>query len=135
MSLKRRALLLAGIPVLVMTAIGSALYAQGDPDDGRSTIAAGVIIGAVAGASTIYQLERWPLWRQSAVHFALMAVTVLPALFLSGWFPVGGPADALKVVGMFLTVGAVLWSALFLIIRQLERRAAANTAKAPASAP
>lgn len=123
MSLKRRAVLLAGIPVLVMTAIGSALYAQGDPANGRSTIAVGVIIGAVAGATTIYQLEHWPLRRQSAVHFAVMAATVLPALFLGGWFPVNGPADILKVIGMFLTVGAVLWSALFLIFSRLERRA------------
>ena len=133
MSLKTRALLLAGLPIAAMTAIGSALYAQGDPVNGRSTIAAGVITGAVAGATTIYQLDRWPLWRQSAVHFAVMAATVLPALLLSGWFPVNGPADALKVIGMFLTVGAVLWSTLFLIFRRLEHRAAGKTAKAPAS--
>lgn len=130
MSLKRKALLLTGIPVAVMTVLGSALHAQGDAANGRSTIAVGVIIGAVAGAAVIYQLERWPLWRQSLVHFAVMAVTVLPALFLSGWFPVNGPADILQVIGMFLTVGAVLWSALFLIFRTLERRA--ETAKARA---
>ena len=120
----RRAALLAGIPVLVMTAIGTALYAQGDSSNGRSTMATGVIIGAVAGATVIYQLEKWPLWRQSAGHFAVMAVTVLPALFLGGWFPVDGPGAVFRVIGMFLTVGAVLWTALFLIFRQLERRAA-----------
>ena len=124
MKLRRRAVLLAGIPVIVMTGIGAALYAQGDAVNGRSTIAGGVISGAVAGATVIYQLERWPLWRQSAVHFAVMAATVLPALFPGGWFPVDSTGAVFKVIGMFLTVGAVLWSTLFLIFRHLERRAA-----------
>jgi hypothetical protein len=130
MSLKRRAILQAGLPVLAMTAIGSALYAQGDAANGRSTLAMGVIIGAVAGAATIYRIERWALWRQSVAHFAVMAVTVLPALFLSGWFPLNGPVDILKVIGMFLAVGAVLWSTLFLIFSRLERRAEAAKASA-----
>ena len=131
MSLTSRAAVLAGIPVIIMTAIGMALYAQGDAANGRSTIAVGVISGAVAGATTIYSINKWSLRRQSTVHFAVMTGTVLPALFLGGWFPVDGPAAALRVIGMFLTVGAVLWTALFVVFRLLERRApAAGTAAA-----
>jgi hypothetical protein len=127
MSLTRRAALLTGIPLLVMTALGAALYAQGDPANGRSTLAAGVIIAAVAGATTIYSIRNWPLWRQSAVHFAVMALTVLPALLLSGWFAVDGPNGVLRVIGMFLLVGAVLWTTLYVVISRLERRAAASS--------
>ena len=51
-----------------------------------------------------------------------MAITVLPALLLSGWFRLDTLAGVLLVVGLFLLVGLVLRSALFLIIRLLERR-------------
>lgn len=53
MGLPLRATLLAGIPLAAMTTIGIVLPAQGKLADGRSTIAVGVIVAAVAGASVI----------------------------------------------------------------------------------
>lgn len=83
-SLPLKATLLAGIPLLIMAAIGIALLAQDMPADGRATLALGVIIEAVAGAAVIYQIDRWSLRKRPLVHFAIMLVTVLPALLLSG---------------------------------------------------
>lgn len=122
MPLPTKAALLTAIPLVVMTAIGVALLAQGKAEDGRSTLAVGVIVAAVAGSSVVYQVERWPLRTQSAIHFAIMLVTVLPALLLSGWFPVDSARGVLAVFGIFLVVGAVIWTVMFLIARAVERR-------------
>jgi xanthine/uracil permease len=91
MRLWTKAALLTLIPLIIMTAIGVTLFSQGSADDGRSTIAVGVILGATMGASVIYQVEQWPLRKQSLTHLGVMAGTVLPALLLSGWFPLDTP--------------------------------------------
>ena len=70
-----------------MTAIGVALIAQGKLDDARSTLAVGVIMATVPGASVIYRDGRWSVRKQSLPHFGIMLNTLLPAPFLSGWFP------------------------------------------------
>lgn len=121
-SLPSRATLRAGIPLLIMTVIGIALLAQDKAADGRATLAVGVIVASVAGASVIYQIDRWSLRRQSFVHFAVMSVTVLPALLLSGWFALEGVWGYLTVVGAFVSVGTVLWSIFYVIFAKLVRR-------------
>lgn len=123
MRLTLQAALRAGVPLVIMTGIGIALLAQGQESNGRSTIAVGVIVAAVGGLSVIYQIERWSLLRQSIVHFAIMSVTVLPALFFSGWFPVDTPGRILLVVGLFLLTGVVLWSIFYLIARAIDKHA------------
>ncbi|MFV0435488.1 MAG: DUF3021 domain-containing protein [Leucobacter sp.] len=119
MSLPVKATLLAGIPLLIMTSIGIVLLAQGKSEDGRATLAVGVIIAATAGASVIYQVDRWTLRKQSFVHFAIMLVTVLPALLFSGWFPLGNAWGYVAVVGTFLGVGIILWTAFYFIFTKL----------------
>jgi len=121
-----RAVLLGGIPLVLMSAIGAFLLHDGHAADGRSTLAVGVIIAAVSASSVIYQVDRWSLTRQSITHLVVMLVTVLPALLLSGWFPVDTVGGVLLVVAVFALVGLVLWSSLFLIMRRVERRQAAR---------
>lgn len=111
--------LIAGIPLVIMTAIGIALLAEGKTSDGRSTIAVGVIVAAVAGAWKIYDIDSWSLRTQSLVHFGIMTVTVLPALLLSGWFPIDTPLGVLAVIGSFLLVGAVVWTVMYLVFTRL----------------
>ncbi|WP_368498752.1 DUF3021 domain-containing protein [Herbiconiux sp. A18JL235] len=119
MRLPVRATLLAGIPLVVMSTIGVVLLAQGKTDDGRATLAVGVIVAATAGASVVYQVERWSLRTQTAVHFAIMLVTVLPALLLSGWFPLDTAWGYLAVVATFLATGLLLWIVFYVIFTKL----------------
>ncbi|SJN36386.1 hypothetical protein FM104_09210 [Microbacterium esteraromaticum] len=119
-----KATLLSGIPLLIMTAIGIALIAQGKSADGRSTLAVGVIIAAVAGSSVIYQIGGWDLRRQSLAHFAIMLVTVLPALLLSGWFPLDSISGYFVVIAAFLAAGLVLWISFYLIFTKVVPRKA-----------
>jgi len=53
-----------------MTALGVALFFHGSADDGRSTIAFGVILAATMGASVIYQVKQWNLRKQSLTHLS-----------------------------------------------------------------
>lgn len=84
-------------------------------------LALGVMVSALAGASVVYQIERWSLARRSAVHFAIMAVTVLPALLLSGWFTLDSLGGYAVVIGLFLVTGAVLWMVMYLLSTRLGR--------------
>lgn len=122
-----RVMLSAAIALVVMTSIGIALLVQGDESNGRSTIAVGVIVAAVIATSLIYRVEPWSLVRQSAVHFALMTMTVLPALLLSGWFPLEDIWGYLAVVGVFLGTGVVLWGVLYVVFGKLIRLRARAT--------
>ena len=115
MSPLRRGLLLATISSIIFGVMGIALLLEGDTPTARSTFAVGVIVAATSGASVIYQVERWTLPAQSTMHFTIMLCTVLPALFLSGWFPLGSPMDYLAVVGIFLATGLALWLVMFLV--------------------
>lgn len=51
-----------------------------------------------------------------------MLLTELPALLLSGWFPLDSSWGYLAVVAVFLGAGIVLWSASYLIFTKLVPR-------------
>ncbi|HAY44040.1 MAG TPA: DUF3021 domain-containing protein [Micrococcaceae bacterium] len=122
MSPQRLGLILAGVPLIILGSIGVMLAVQGDSINARSTFAVGVIIAATNGASVVYQIERWTLRLQSLIHFGIMLCTVLPALYLSGWFVLNGPLDYLLIFGIFLISGAVLWTVFYLIFGIIQPR-------------
>ncbi|KTR83716.1 hypothetical protein NS220_18920 [Microbacterium testaceum] len=115
-------LLRAGIPLVIMTAVGVALLVQGKTEDGRATLAVGVIAGAVSGASVVYQIATWSLRKQTLVHFALMTVTVLPALLLSGWFALDSIWGYIGVIATFLGAGILLWVFFFVLFTMVPAR-------------
>ncbi|GAA1408701.1 hypothetical protein AUR04nite_28830 [Glutamicibacter uratoxydans] len=111
--------LAAGIPLLIMSGIGTALLIQGDVYAGRSTLAVGVVIAAVSGAAFIYQVEKWGLLKQTVIHCVLMLVTVLPAFMLAGWYPMRSSIDFLIILGIFAAFGVVLWGSMFLLFTKV----------------
>lgn len=115
MKLRTKALLFAGIPLLVFGAMGFGLIMQGDVATGRQVVAIGIIVAAMLGGALLYWREDWSLLKRSAVHFALMVVTVLPALILSGWLPLQTALDWVVLIGGFIAGGAVLWLVMYAI--------------------
>jgi hypothetical protein len=111
------------IPFTIMTVIALMLhYGDSGPGEARSTFIVGLIVASVAGFSVIYDVERWSLTRQSAVHFGCMVVTVFPCLLLSGWFETGSMAAIFRILLIFLMVGVVLWGASYIIFGRLLSR-------------
>lgn len=115
-----KALLLTLCPLVIMSALGFSLLHQGEVEDARSMFAAGVIVASTAGASIIYQVEKWSLPKRSTIHFLIMTVTVLPALLLSGWFALATVTAYFGVIGLFLLVGAVAWTIGYLVHKKTE---------------
>lgn len=111
------------IPLIIMTTISITMKYQGiDSFKIKSTFIVGIIITSVAAASVIYEVEDWSLFKQSVIHFTIMLVTVLPCLYISGWFKLNNFFDYLKVFGIFLFVGIVLWSILYFIFGKIFAR-------------
>lgn len=117
-----KVLLATALPLLVMTAIGLALLAQGDETGGRGTLVTGVIVAALGGSSFIYRIDGWSLRKQSVAHFAIMLVTVLPALLLSGWFDLSSMTGWWVAITVFVLWGAGLWAVFYLVFTIGERR-------------
>lgn len=111
----RLGLILAVVPLVIFGVMGVALLVEGDSSTARSTFAAGVIATTLGGTAVIYQVDRWRLSFQTVIHFAIILVTVLPAMFWSGWFTLESPVDYLAVIGIFLVTGLVIWLVMFVV--------------------
>lgn len=120
MKLLKNALIRGFIPFVIMTGISLIMRAQElDSFQVKSTFITGLIITAVAAASVIYDIESWSIQKQSVVHFIFMLLTVFPCLLLSGWFPVNGIKDMILVLGVFIVIGALLWSIAYFVRTKL----------------
>lgn len=115
-----KAIIRGVIPFIIMTTLSIIMKYQGtDTYQVKSTFLVGIIVTSVAAASVIYEIENWSLFKQSVVHFIIMLVTIFPCLLVSGWFKLSGILDYLKVFGMFLFTGIVLWSIAYLIFGKI----------------
>ena len=111
----RSAVFRGGIPLIIMSGISFFLAQEGkQPAQVRGTFITGLIITTVAAASVIYDIKSWSLRKQLLAHFLLMVFTVLPLLYVSGWFPLQSGLDYLFVFGIFSLVGLVLVSVFLL---------------------
>lgn len=116
----KRAIIRGIIPFIIMTAISLMMKYQGvDVFQVKSTFLAGIIVTSVAAASVIYEIENWSLLKQTVVHFVIMLVTVFPCLLVSGWFKLNNILDYIKVFGIFLFAGVVLWSIAYFIFGKI----------------
>ena len=84
-----------------------------------STFITGLIITAVAATSVICDVESWSLTRQSVAHFLIMLVTVYPCLVFSGWFQTKSILDLVKIFGIFLVVGIILWTISYMLFGKI----------------
>lgn len=126
MKLWGKAALRGGIPLVLMSGIAARLAALDQTSDARGTLTVGVIVASVMAASVIYDVEAWTLRRQTVIHFLVMAVTVFPALCLSGWFPAQTATDILVIGGYFLVIGLVAWVLAYcvfgIVVPRLQKR-------------
>lgn len=123
MKLIQAAVIRGVIPFIIVTGISLIMNFQKiDPHQVRSTFITGLIITAVAAATVLYEIDTWTLKKQSLVHFGVMLATVFPCLLISGWFPTKSFVDVIKVLGMFLFVGVILWSVLYIVFSKIIKR-------------
>ena len=92
------------------------------PSQIKGTFLTGVIVSIVAAASVIYDIEKWSLLKQSAMHFIVMILTIFPCLLISGWYELSSFADYLKVFGIFLLCGCIFWTIGYFVFGKLLNR-------------
>ena len=108
------------IPFVIMSTLALIMtYQKIDPSQTKGTFLAGIIISIVAAASVIYDIEKWSLLKQSAIHFIVMILTIFPCLLISGWYELSSFADYLKVFGIFLLCGCVFWTIGYFVFGKL----------------
>ncbi|UPQ86678.1 DUF3021 family protein [Ignavigranum ruoffiae] len=61
----------------------------------------------------------WSILKQSIVHFIVMLFTVLPILIMSGWFVLKSSLDYVKLIGIFIFVGFVLWLFFYILFTNI----------------
>lgn len=116
----KKAIIRGIIPFLIMTGISLIMTHQGiDRFQVKSTFIVGIIMASIGATSVIYDIGGWSLMKQSLVHFLVMLVTVFPCLLASGWFRLNHAIDYFKVFGIFLLVGAVIWTILYFVFTRL----------------
>ena len=119
----KAAVLRGGIVLVIMMGITLGMrHQQLDAFQVRSTFISGLIMAVVAASSVLYEVDGWSLRKQSLAHFVAMLCTVYPLLLCSGWFAVHGLLDAVKVLGVFLLAGAVLWSLLYAVFSRKQKK-------------
>ncbi|SRR5699024_5465403 len=113
----KKSILRGGIPFIIMQSIALLLYYQGDYENSKGTFFSGLIVLVVGAATVIYNIEQWSLTKQSIIHFLIMLVTIYPILLFSGWFQITTFLDALKIFGIFVLSGLVIWSIMFTLAK------------------
>ena len=105
------AIIRGSIPFIIMSLLSGIMKFQRlDDYQVKSTFITGLIVTAVVAASVIYEVESWSLIKQSIIHFLSMLLTVYPCLVFSNWFPNKMVLDLVKIFGLFLIVGIILWA-------------------------
>mgnify|MGYP000917336276 FL=1 len=121
MILVKDAMIRGAIPFIIMTGISFIMKIQNMEEfQVKSTFITGLILTAVAATSVLYEIKSWTLTKQSVIHFVVMLVTVFPCLLFSGWFSIRGILDVLKILGIFLLTGVILWLLAYLIFANIR---------------
>lgn len=76
---------------------------------------------AWAGASLIWQQERWSMLRQTVTHLTVCSVMTLPIAYLMRWME-HSAAGILTYFGIFIAIYAVIWLNMYLHIRRRVRQ-------------
>jgi hypothetical protein len=84
------------------------------------------LIGAVfAGGSVIWEVEQWGLAKQTALHFALLTLTMLPIAWFSHWIE-HSLIGFLLYLGIFIAIYLVIWIVITLFwsskVRKINQR-------------
>lgn len=76
---------------------------------------------AFGGASIIWDVEKWSLLKQTAIHFAVIAVSSFPIAFFMYWIP-HHLYGALGYLGIFIAVYVMIWLVMYFSIKAQIKR-------------
>jgi hypothetical protein len=89
------------------------------------TVLCGILGSVCAGASPIFQIDRWSLARQTVTHFLLLSVTMITIASICGWAGRDGLSllGTLSYAGIFVVIYLLIWASLSLYWRNWIKKA------------
>lgn len=77
-----------------------------------------LIYGAAwAGASVIWEIERWSLLKQTLVHLLICSAATFPIAYFARWMPHNAAGIALYF-GIFFTIYLVIWLSQYFAVKK-----------------
>ena len=110
--LKRGTILLAASGVLALYNV-----LVGDMESVRLILTYGGIGFFLGVTSVIYEVRGWSFPKQIFIHWAVMHVTILPLVFLSGLVPVNSVQDFGRLYVNFNVSGLILFGVTYFVSR------------------
>lgn len=89
---------------------------------------------ALAGASVIWEVERWSLLRQTATHLLICSAATLPAAWGLYWMPHSG-VGILEYFGVFFAIYLLIWVVTYGRIKRQVRQFNEKIGRQPSRLP
>jgi phage shock protein PspC (stress-responsive transcriptional regulator) len=89
------------------------------------TVLCGILGSVCAGASPIFQIDRWSLARQTITHFLLLSVTMITIASVCGWASPAGFSllGTLSYADVFIVIYLIIWASMPLYWRNWVKKA------------
>lgn len=114
---------------IVLAFMGMGLYFQSQKGIDKqyySILAASIIAASISGFSVIYDYDVWSARRKITVHTICMALTVIPALIISGWYDLSSAAGWFGLVFSFVFSGLIAASVGYLVSKYILKNVPAK---------
>lgn len=108
--------------LIVLVFMGMGLYFQakkGINEQFYSILAVTIISASIAGFNVIYDYDVWSVKKKIIVHTICMAMTVLPALYISGWYDTSSINGLFAILASFVLFGIVAATIGFLVSKYI----------------
>ena len=114
---------------IVLVFMGMGLYFQakkGMDSQFYSILAVTIISASIAGFNVIYDYDVWSVKKKIIVHTICMAITVLPALYISGWYDTTSIHGLFAILASFVIFGLVAVTIGYLVSKFILKNVTVN---------
>lgn len=85
------------------------------------TILCGIVGAGLGGTNVVWQVQKWSIFRQTAVYFAVACLIMLPVAYFMRWME-HSFAGFLIYFGIFVFIFIVFWGISYLINKRLAEK-------------
>ena len=85
------------------------------------TILCGIVGAGLGGGTVVWQVQKWSIFRQTAVYFAVACLIMLPVAYFMRWME-HSFAGFMIYFGIFVIIFIVFWGMNYLINKRLAEK-------------
>lgn len=80
------------------------------------TVLCGLLGGVSAAASVIWEIDEWPIAKQTGIYFVLLSLTMLPIAYFTHWME-HSLRGFLVYFGLFLVIFIIMWLIQYWVLK------------------